>query len=168
MFHYHFESKDAFLRALLQQLYEELFADLGAGVAGEGPALQRLERGLLALGGFVREHRALIGRLVGDAVAGHAVVHEFVRANAPRHLGLLMALLQQAEDEGAVAPQPPLQRVAFLLGSTLMPLLAVSGAAALGLPAAVAMGPQVTGDDALRRRIRRALAALRLPEEALA
>lgn len=168
MFHYHFENKDSFLRALLQQLYEELFAGLAAGVAGDGPALVRLERGLLALGGFVRQHHGLIGRLVADAVGGVGVVHEFVRANAPRHLGLLLQLLQQAEADGDVAPQPPMQRLGFLLGATLAPMLIAPGVAALGVPLAAAMAPEVSTDAALRSRIRRALAALRLSDEALA
>lgn len=166
MFHYHFESKDTFLRALLQQLYEELFAGLAAGVAGDGPALARLERGLMALGGFVRQHHALIGRLVADAVGGSAVVHDFLRTNAPRHLGVLLQLLQQAEAEGALAPQPPLQRLSFLVGATLAPMLVAPGVAALGLPLAAAMAPQVSTDPALRSRIRRAIAALQLDEEA--
>lgn len=168
MFHYHFGNKDGFLHALLQQLYEELFAELAAGVAADGAPLVRLERGLLALGGFVRQHHTLLGRLVADAVGGVGVVHDWVRANAPRHLGLLLQLLQQAEADGDIAPQPPLQRLGFLLGATMAPMLVAPGIAALGLPLAAAMAPQVSTDAALRRRIRRALAALRLPEEALA
>lgn len=164
MFHYHFESKDAFLRALLQQLYEELFAGLAEGAAGDAPALQRLERGLLALGRFVRAQHALIVRLLADAIDGVGVVHEFLRANAPRHLGLLLQLLQQAEREGDVAPQPPMQRLTFLLGSTLAPMVVAPGVAALGLPMAGGLAAQVTSDAALASRIRRALAALHLPE----
>lgn len=165
MFHYHFGSKDAFLRALLQQLYEELFAGLVAGVAGDGPAVERLQRGLLAIGGFVRAQHALVARLAADAIDGSAVVHEFMRDNAPRHLGVLLQLLQQAEQEGTVAPQPPLQRLTFLLGATLAPMLVAPGVVALGLPMAAAAGTQVTSDAALASRIRRALQALRAPEE---
>ena len=33
MFHYHFKTKDNFLRALLQQLYEEVFARIGIEAA---------------------------------------------------------------------------------------------------------------------------------------
>ena len=38
MFHYHFASKDAFLRALLQQLYEEMYGPLAESAGGDGPA----------------------------------------------------------------------------------------------------------------------------------
>ena len=165
MFHYHFGSKDAFLRALLQQLYEELFDGLAAGVAGDGPTLDRLQRGLMALGRFVHAQRALVARLMADAIDGVTVVHDFLRANAPRHLGVLLQLLQQAEHEGSVAPQPPMQRLTFLLGATLSPMLVVPGVAALGLPIAAGAEVQVTSDAALASRIRRALQALRTPEE---
>jgi AcrR family transcriptional regulator len=166
MFHYHFESKDAFLRTLLQQLYDELFGRLGDSVAGDGPAVARLRQGLLAIARFARQHPALIGRLVADAVSGVAVVHEFLRDNAPRHVGLLLALLQQAEAEGAVAPRPPLQRLMFLLASSVLPVLAGSGVQALGLQPARAVGRQVLDDAAIAERIDLALLALRQPVEA--
>ena len=94
MFHYHFGSKAAFLRAVLQQLYEQMFAGLSAQAAGRGTALERLHAALFSLAGFVRAQRPVIGRLAVDAANGETVVHEFVRANAPRHLGLLLALGQ--------------------------------------------------------------------------
>ena len=164
MFHYHFGSKAAFLRAVLQQLYEQMFAGLSAGAARGGTAVERLHAALFSLAGFVREQRPVIGRLAVDAANGEAVVHEFVRANAPRHLGLLLALAQEAEQAGELQPMAPVQRFAFLMGSIVAPLLVVPAVAAVqALPPALAATAidQVLSDDALHQRISMALQALR-------
>lgn len=164
MLHYHFGSKEAFLRTLLLQLYEQMYARLSAGAAQEGqPVLQRLEAALLTLAGFAREHRALVGRLAIDAANGETVVQDFVRANAPRHLGLLLALLAEAERAGVLCPAPALQRFVFLMGAVLSPMLVAPAIAALGVaPAIVATGvqEQVLSDEAILQRVRLALRAL--------
>jgi len=167
MFHYHFASKDAFLRALLQQLYEEMFAGLSADTTSPGPALQRLQHGLFGLARFVRERRALLGRLALDAANGVTVAREFVRDNAPRHLGLLAQLLAQAQQAGELPPlRDPLPRLAFVLGAVMAPLVVVPAMVGLGVPVP---GPdplgQVSSDAAITERIRLALAALRHPPE---
>lgn len=168
MFHYHFASKEAFLRALLQQLYEEMFAGLAAEAALPGPALQRLAAGLLGLARFVREQRPLLMRLALDAANGVAVAHEFLQANVPRHMGLLAGLLDEARRSGELPPtRHPMQRVAFMLGSVLAPMVVLPAMVGLGVPLpGPSMDTQVTGDAAITRRIRLALAALQQAEEA--
>lgn len=164
MFHYHFGSKAAFLQALLQQLYEQMYTQLSADATQQGPVLQRLEAALLTLAGFVRKHHALVGRLAIDAASGEAVVHDFVRANAPRHLGLLMQLMAEAESAGALRTAPPLQRFVFLMGAVLSPMLVAPAIAALGVAPAVvgaAVQQQVLSDAAILQRVRLALGALR-------
>lgn len=171
MFHYHFASKDEFLRALLQQLYEEMYAPLAAQVAGQGPPLDRLRLALAGIARFVREHRPLIVRLVLDATAGITVAREFVRSNAPRHVGLLLQLLKDAEAAGELPPvRHPLQRMALLMGAVVAPMLMAPAIAALGLPLGLPSGragrgasveTQVTSDAAIAERIELALVALR-------
>ncbi len=162
MFHYHFASKDAFLRALLQQLYEEMFAKLSADTAHAGPALERLSDGLYGLARFVREQRPLLQRLALDAANGVAVAREFLEANVPRHMALLAGLLEEARRSGELPPtRHPLQRVAYLLGAVLAPMVVLPALGSLGVPLpGPSVDTQVTGDAAIRRRIRVALAAL--------
>lgn len=164
MFHYHFGSKAAFLQAVLQQVYEQMFARLSAGAQREGPVIDRLEGALFTLASFAREHHALVGRLAIDAANGETVVHDFVRANAPRHLGLLMHLMAEAEAAGHLKPAPPLQRFVFLMGAVLSPMLVAPAIAALGVAPAIvgsAVQSQVLSDEAIRQRVQLALAALR-------
>lgn len=164
MLHYHFGGKPVFLRAVLQQLYEAMFDRLSASAkGGEGPALPRLRAALFTLATFLREHRATVGRLLLDAGQGEPVVHDFLRANAPRHLGLLMSLLDQAEQEGSVAQRPSLQRFMFVMGAVAAPILASVGVARLDVaPELVTahLDTQVLSDEAIRDRIDWALLAL--------
>jgi AcrR family transcriptional regulator len=166
MFHYHFASKDGFLRALLQQLYEEMFGRLTGAVSQPGPPLQRLRQALLTLGRFVAGHGPVIGRILADAGRGEAVALEFVRRNVPRHVGLLLGLLAEAEAAGEIAPQPPLLRMSFLMGAIAAPLLVGQRIAELGIaPPALSrlLQPQVLSDDAIAMRIDLALRALAAP-----
>ena len=163
MFHYHFGSKAEFLRTLLQQLYEQLFARLSEGASRQGPALERLHDALVALARFVRDHRALAGRLAIDAASGETVVHDFVRANAPRHLGLLLHLMAEAEVDGSLAPALPMQRFVFVMGAVVAPLLVAPAVAALKVaPQFIGqqLQEQVLSDEAIEQRVTLALAAL--------
>lgn len=166
MFHYHFESKDGFLRHLLQQLYEEVFARLVAEVAQPGAPRARLRQVLVVVGRFMREHGPLIGRVWADAGAGEPVAGEFIRANAPRHVGLLLALLDEAERAGEIAPHPPLRRLTFVMGAVVAPVLVAQRIVALKLvPHALAslVEPQLLTDAAIAARAEMAIAALRQP-----
>lgn len=163
MVHYHFGGKPAFLRAVLQQLYEQMFAALNVHGRGEERPRDRLRGALLTLGRFLRQHRAVAARLALDAAQGEPVVHDFLRANAPRHLGLLLALLQEAQGAGELQALPPLQAFTFLMGAVNAPTLIATGALQLGVAPALLgelLDQQVLSDEALVQRLDLALAAL--------
>ena len=164
MFHYHFKSKDAFLRTLLQQMYDEMFSGLQHDAVQDGPAVERLHHALCGLARFVRKHRPVIARVWSDAAAGQPVARDFMRVNAPRHVALLMQLLQQAERDGHVIELPPLQRFTFVMGAVVAPLVIVSGVIAMGITPGMPvpeMEAQALSDSAIDRRVELALAALR-------
>lgn len=163
MFHYHFESKDAFLAEVLQRFYDEMFERLEAGAAPAADPLQRLRQALLTLAGVARDHAPLLRRALADAEAGQPVAVDFLRRNMPRHVGLLLGLLADAERAGRIAPLPPLLRLSFLLGSVVAPALVVSTLRDRGLlpPGAEALAPaQVLSDEAIALRAELALRAL--------
>jgi AcrR family transcriptional regulator len=165
MFHYHFKTKDNFLRTLLQQMYEEMFAGLAEDASQAGPALTRLRAALERLARFVRTHRKLIGRVWSDAVNGVPVAREFLRANAPRHFALLMRLMGQAQAEGAIDARAPLPRFVFLMGSVVAPMLIVPGVVDIGIDSDIGVGKRqiddlVLSDAAIAQRVDLALSAL--------
>lgn len=164
MFHYHFRTKEAFLRELLQRQYEDMFGGLSGAALEGGTPLRRLRETLMFLALFVREHAAIIGRVFAEASAGEPVAAEFVRGNAQRHLKLLLQLMREAEAAGEIAPLPALQRFVFVMGAVAMPLVVVPRIARLRVaPGVVArqLKSQVTGDEAIAQRVELALTALR-------
>jgi AcrR family transcriptional regulator len=163
MFHYHFKTKDAFLRQLLDRWYEEMFEQLSTSAQQAGPPLQRLREALFFLAAFFRDHGAILGRVIVDAAAGEPVAVEFIRTNAPRHLRLLLALMAQAQKDGDLARVPPLQRFIFVMSAVAMPLLIAPGVRSLGVEPGLlggAVQTQVMSDKAIRQRIDLALKAL--------
>src|SRR5438552_15674816 len=89
MFHYHFKSREAFLRALMQQAYEEMFSRLTLEVGRERDAVANLRAALRVLGRFGRDNRPFLARVFSDALSGEKCAREFLRDNMPRHLGVL-------------------------------------------------------------------------------
>jgi AcrR family transcriptional regulator len=166
MFHYHFKTKQNFLRTLLQRQYEQMFAALSAQVRHDGPAVDRLRGALWTLGRFARENRAVLMRVWTDAVVGDPVATEFMCRNMPRHLGVLLALLDEAEREGAVRALPPMQRFVFLMGAVAMPIVFAAGLVEVVFEPTVLrqqFEPQVMSDAAIRERVELALDALQAP-----
>jgi AcrR family transcriptional regulator len=156
MFHYHFRTKDEFLRRLLSGWYEEMFEQLAGHAGQDGPPLHRLQEALYFIARFVRDNRPMLARVLMDAATGNAVAAQFLRDNAPRHLALLLALMAQAEREGLIVPLPPMQRFVFVMGAVGMPLLVAPGLQSLGVvPKAIGaqLQSQVTSDDAIAQRI---------------
>ena len=166
MFHYHFRNKDEFLEQLLQGVYEEMFRQLSDGAQQAGSTMQRLRDALRVVACFVRDNAPVLGRVLLDAASGQPVAVGFMRANAPRHLKLLLALMDQAQGEGALAQAPPMQRFIFVMSAVAMPLLVAPGVLALGLaPEVIGKGlrEQVMTDEAIDQRIELALKAVSAP-----
>lgn len=169
MFHYHFASKERFLRTLLAGVYEEMFGSLAAEVALPAEPLQRLRAALRLLARFARAQRTLLARLWTDAMAGEAVARDFFREHAPRHVGVVMHLVAEAQAAGALRPLPPLQTLAFVMGAVPLPMIFVAGLVDAGFAAPggkAAFEAQVMSDEAVDARIDLVLAALAAPAAA--
>jgi AcrR family transcriptional regulator len=167
MFHYHFGSKERFLRALLAEFYEGMFAPLSQQAALPAAPAERLRAALRLLARFARANRQWLARLWIDAMSGEAVARDFFRDNAPRHLGLLLKLLGEAQAAGALRGLPPLQGFAFLMGTVPLPMIFAAGLVDAGLTppgGKAAFDAQVMSDDAIEARIDLALTALAAPK----
>lgn len=163
MFHYHFGSKDDFLRTLLQRMYEEMYGGMSTQAQAGGPALERLRGALFGIAVFARGQRRLLARLLTDAIHGEPVARDFLRENGPRHMGLLFGLVQQAVAERALPALPPLQQLATLMGAVVMPVVFIGGvfdALEHPLLSPTVLAAQILDDAAIRQRIDLALAGL--------
>lgn len=169
MFHYHFKSREAFLRAVLQSVYEEMYTQLvveaTAGAAHATP-LAHLRRALGFMGRFVKANRPMLARVLADALSGEPIALEFVRANFPRHFGMIQSLVVAGQAAGEIRPLPVLQVMGFCAGSLAAPIL--FGGAAVESPlvpkaAGALIERSLLDDEAIDARIELALAAIALP-----
>lgn len=166
MFHYHFRSREAFLRALLQSMYEDMFSQFAFQDSADGTAKENLRDALRFLGRFVRANRPMLARVMADALCGDAVALDFLRQNMPRHIGVLLALVNAAQEEGDLQPVPASQAVAFCAGSVVMPILFAGAVAESGAHArsrVKGLEAALSSDAAIDERIDFALAAIGAP-----
>lgn len=168
MFHYHFKTKDAFVRTILEATYNDMFAGLQMTSSKGVSALENLRASANLLARFGRDNRQLIVRLLGDALAAEVVAMEFLRANMPRHIAVVMRLITEAQKQGELRKLPLAQAIAFLLGSVAAPLLIGTAAMNSGLAqGAVAMQIEdaVFTNAAIAERIDMALAGMAPPRK---
>ncbi len=170
MFHYHFRTKDAFVRELLQALYETMFAELQVAALAPAAPVLALRRAVQVIARFGRDNRRLLRRLLADAVAGEPPALEFVRENFPRHFGVMVGLVGAGQQAGLLKPVPLAQAVTFLAGAVVAPILLGSAIVDAGLaPPTLAerFDAEVLSDTALDERIDLALAGLTIVAEPL-
>ena len=163
MFHYHFKSRDAFLRALMQQAYEEMFARLSAEFTLHRDEPDTLRFAVRAIGRWVRDNRQFISRVLADALGGEKCAREFLRENLPRHLGVLQMIIAHDQAEGRIVDLPVQQVIGMCAGSVAMPIL-FGGALIDGgeMPPAMAkaLSSTLLSDAAIDQRIDLALKAI--------
>lgn len=163
MFHYHFRSKDNFIRTLLQQTYEQMFQDLVLQSHEGVSPVDNLRKAVRVIAGFGLAHRQLLLRIGADALAGEQVAAEFLQSNLPRHLGVIAGLVAEAQRSGDLVKAPLPQVIAFIAGAVMSPVLL--GSALLennALPAAAgtALEQGVLSKKAVEQRIEFALRGL--------
>lgn len=170
MFHYHFQSKQNFLRLLLQQMYDEVFAQLQAEVNHTGSALQRLRQSLCLIARLMREHGGWLGRVWSDANNNEPVACQFLQLNGTRHVQLILGLLEESARDGDIAPMPTMQRITFLMGAVVAPMFMAPRAIQLGIappPLQEQLRADVLSERGIAQRVELALMALSHPTKDL-
>jgi AcrR family transcriptional regulator len=171
MFHYHFKSREAFLRAVMQQGYETMFASLSLEAARPADTETRLRHAMRAIARFARDNRRFIARLMADALSGEACAREFLRDNLPRHLDVMRRIVAQGQKEGVFAPVPLPQAMGVCAGAMAMPILvggAMIDSGMLDAATARMIEGVLLSDTALDQRIELALRAIHNPPAAAA
>jgi len=167
MFHYHFKSRDAFLRALMQQAYEEMFARLTLEVSVHRAASDSLRQAVRAIARWVRDNRRFLARVLADALGGQKCARDFLRDNLPRHFVVLQAIIAQGQAQGRIVDLPVPQVIGMCAGSVAMPILfggALIDGGELPAPMAKTLAKSLLSDVAIDQRIDLALAAISAPQ----
>jgi AcrR family transcriptional regulator len=167
MFHYHFKSRDAFLRALMQQAYEEMFARLTLEVSVHRAASDSLRQAVRAIARWVRDNRRFLARVLADALGGQKCARDFLRDNLPRHFIVLQAIIAQGQAQGRIVDLPVPQVIGMCAGSVAMPILfggALIDGGELPAPMTKTLAKSLLSDAAIDQRIDLALAAISAPQ----
>lgn len=163
MFHYHFRTREIFLREVMQRAYEEMFSRLTLATPGNASFTASLRSSLRVLGTFLLVNRALVGRILADALSGEAVARDFLKDNLPRHVQVIIRLVKAGQAAGELRPMDPTQAFAFCAGALAMPILiggALSDSGAIEAAFAHELRGAILSEAALEERIDLALTAL--------
>ncbi len=126
MFHYHFKSKDAFVRRVLEDVYDDFLTSFAEAAGGPGTARERLRRVLVAYAHFARRRRTIYSTMMRELMNGHSDMIAFARERFPNHLRPLMRLFDECRREKAVRDLPTPALCMFAMGSMGMPNLAAT------------------------------------------
>jgi len=155
-FVYHFGTRDAFIRTLIEEWYAPLLSRVSVVADSGGLPLDRLRRAILQLVDFGAEQDAFMGRLLMAAAGGEKAALEFARSLAGRHPRLLVALIAQAQADGALVAEDPLQVLCFLMASVGLPRLLSSawqGPPLFDRPVAAALSQVARDRDRIVQRL---------------
>jgi AcrR family transcriptional regulator len=167
MFHYHFKSKRAFSKRLLEDVYEEFFKEFRVEAETDAPYPERLRRSLFTLGKFVRDNRILVLSLIKDVLNEEKASVNFLGENLFRHATYLAAILKEGQVKGFFRKMPLPRAMSFLGSSVVIPSLMVTvmeraGAKRpLGMPISQVLS-QVLSDEALNERAEMAVRGISL------
>ncbi|MEI8347676.1 MAG: TetR/AcrR family transcriptional regulator, partial [Pseudomonadota bacterium] len=123
MFHYHFGSKEKFLKVVMQEVYEEFLQKFADEAESHSTALENLKAALLVFGKFARDNRELIFAIVMDLMSGNKAVHHLVRTNKFRHLNIISQLFSQASTEEGIAFPSVFNTLAVIIAGLQAPIL---------------------------------------------
>ncbi len=166
LFHYHFKSKEAFARRVLQAGYEDFFSRLTAEAAQQETPLKQLEQSLLNYSLFMRDNRQVVVALLKDSLVGFAPSAEFLGEKTLTNNQVFIQLIKACQANGSLRPDPPERQAYFLVGATASlvltgTMLDKSMASLLRDEAVLEhRKSEMYGDEAIKDRIRWALAAL--------
>jgi AcrR family transcriptional regulator len=124
MFHYHFGTRDRFIRRLLDDIYEEFFSKFSLESKDGADPVERLRRALIVFGRFARDQRKVFATLVGETMKGNRHAADFLRTNMPRHAGVVAGLIAEGQRAGELKKLPMPVAMSFALGGMGAPNLA--------------------------------------------
>jgi len=168
LFHDHFKSRRAFVERVMEETYADFFARLSVPAAGPGAAPVRLRQTLRAIAGFARDHRRLFVSMLNDGLSGDEQTARFVSSHFPRHIPILLGLVEEGRRSGDFRALSPGMTMSFMLGALSTPnvaftLLELHGAKRpFGQPIA-AVERQLLSDEAIELRIDMVMAGLARP-----
>lgn len=165
MFHYHFKSKKAFQRRVLNDCYEDFLGTFREAAEGPGAPRARLRRVLIAVARFVRDNRVFYTLMIRELLNAQPEMAEFAKANFPRHAAIVLRLLEECRRERSVRPLPVPALAMFAMSSMGLPSVTVTafernGVRALGGRPFAEFAAMLLSDAMIESRADMVMAAL--------
>ena len=166
MFHYHFKTKQEFVRRILTEIYGEFVSQFKLESSGEGDSPERLRRALLRLGHFARDNRFLVTAIIQDLARGDREMAAFAKANFTEHIRVLLKLVMECRRQGLFVDAPLPTMMVFLAGTVALPnvvwtIMEKNRFAPASIPIFFNPERMVLSDEALAQRVDLAIKALR-------
>lgn len=120
---YHFGGKEAFVRRVAQEVYEDFFRDFSLEARAGTDPLAALRSALLRLVRFIRDHRRMVAGILLDLAQGDPEAVRFVRLNGPRHGRIVAGLLRRCMKVGYLKKRSLMGTAAFVMGASVGPIL---------------------------------------------
>jgi AcrR family transcriptional regulator len=118
LFHYHFKSKEAFAKRVLQSGYENYFRDfLKQMEISDDDPIKVLEHGLLLYGRFIRDHRKSIASLFKDTMDLFGPSATFMAERNAHHLHLFSTRIKDCQEAGQIIKGSPDQLAVYVLSA---------------------------------------------------
>ena len=126
MFHYHFKTKDEFVKRVFQDFYEEFFKNFDLEAVSGRTSVEKLRSVLIKISFFVRDNREFMSAMMMDLMNGEPLAVQFAKRNFARHINIMMNLIGEGQTAGAIEPLPVAQIIFILLSGIIFPILAAS------------------------------------------
>ena len=171
MFHYHFRSKDEFIKRVLVEIYGDFFSKFKIETSSSGSPLERLGSAVVSLGRFARDNRSLAFVIIRDILGGRRDAARFAGKNFTGHIAVIAGLVEECRKNGSIINIPAPQAIAFIAGSIAFPnavmeIIDKSGAKKpLGITREE-LAEQLLSDEAIDSRAELVIRALTPPARA--
>jgi AcrR family transcriptional regulator len=123
MFHYHFKTRDQFIRVVIEELYGEFFIKLKGSVQDSGDPLKDLREFLIQLGASVAANHVLFISLMRDLMNEEAQVVRLLKRSAPPHVFLMRRLFRRCQRAGVLPVIPFSNYAPLVFGAIAQPLV---------------------------------------------
>lgn len=118
MFHYHFKTKDQFVKAVLQDSYDKFFHHFSLKVDEKKEPLEKLRQALIAMAQFSLANRHLVLSLLQDTLNGDKAVKDFFQQSMARHVKVILGLILQCQGQGSLPAAPLPMVMSYLMSAS--------------------------------------------------
>jgi AcrR family transcriptional regulator len=122
-FVYHFGTRDAYVRELIETWYAPVMSRVTLVVDSDARPIDRLRRAILQLIEFGADQEVFVTRVLLAAASGDAPARDFLSSIAGRHPRLLLRLVKAAQSDGTLVREHPIQILMFIFSSVGLPRL---------------------------------------------